>query len=300
MNNSKDLEKMIPLNVHSDNKNLYLENLKKITKDTGKLFLFAGDQKIEHLNKDFYGKDISSQSADPEHLFKIANSGYVGCFATQLGLISKYGNDYKNINYVVKLNSKTDIVQTKQLEPMSSLLNTVQDIVDFKQSSALSIVGVGYTIYLGSENENSMLAQASRIIYDAHKNGLIAILWIYPRGKAVKNELDPELIAGACGVGVCLGADFVKINNPGKEYLTNCVKAAGRTGIVLAGGKHKDSEFFLEELYEQVNKFKISGCAVGRNIHQKDLDNAVRFCKAIYGIIYENIILNDAKNYLKE
>ena len=300
MNNFKELEKRIPLTVPKDYKNIYLQNLNKITKNTGKLFLFAGDQKIEHLNKDFYGKNISLESADPEHLFKIANSGYIGCFATQLGLISKYGNDYKNINYIVKLNSKTDLVSVKQSEPISALLNTVQDVIEFKKNFELSIVGVGYTIYLGSEHESIMLAQASQIISESHKNGLIVILWIYPRGKAVKNELDPEIIAGACGVSVSIGADFVKINNPGKENLKNCVTAAGRSGVLLAGGKQKESELFLEDIYEQINKFKISGCAIGRNIHQKNLDEAIRFCKAIYGIVYENIILNDAKNYLKE
>ena len=35
--------------------------------------LFACDQKVEHLNKDFYGEGIDIADAEPEHLFKIGD-----------------------------------------------------------------------------------------------------------------------------------------------------------------------------------------------------------------------------------
>ena len=72
--------------------------------------LFAGDQKIEHLNKDFYGKGIAKEDNNPEHLFRIASKATIGGFAAQYGMITHYGRDYKNINYIVKLNSKTNLV----------------------------------------------------------------------------------------------------------------------------------------------------------------------------------------------
>ncbi|MFH1461337.1 MAG: aldolase [bacterium] len=294
----KVIEIKIPLSVPGDVKEIYLQNYKNITKETENLFLFAGDQKIEHLNKDFLGKGISKQDANPEHLFKIASKGKVGAFATQLGLISRYAHDYKDINYVVKLNSKTDLVSTKQAEPISSLLNTVDDVVKFKKDSGLSIAGIGFTIYLGSEHESTMLAQASQAIFKAHQNGLIAILWIYPRGKAIKDEKNSDLIAGACGVAACLGADFVKINFPGIKYLNKAVTAAGRTKVICAGGKAKTEEKFLRELYEQIHKGKTSGCAVGRNIHQKNLDQAVKFCSAISAIVNYNMDIDKAKSHL--
>ena len=64
----------------------------------------------------------------------------------------------------------------------------------------MNIVGLGYTIYLGSEYEATMMAEAGELIAQAHANGLIVVLWIYPRGKAVTAEKDPDLIAGAAGV----------------------------------------------------------------------------------------------------
>ena len=62
-----------------------------------------------------------------------------------------------------------------------------------------------------------MMAEAGELIAQAHANGLLVVLWIYPRGKAVKAEKDPALIAGAAGVALCLGADFVKVNPPKPE-----------------------------------------------------------------------------------
>ena len=63
----------------------------------------------------------------------------------------------------------------------------------------------------------SVQTEAGELIAQAHANGLIVVLWIYPRGKAVKAEKDPALIAGAAGVALCLGADFVKVNPPKPE-----------------------------------------------------------------------------------
>ncbi len=98
-----------------------------------------------------------------------------------------------------------------------------------------------------------MLVQAAQIIYDAHQHGMLSVLWIYPRGAAVKDEKDPHLIAGATGVGACLGTDFVKVNYPKKEgaksaeIFKEAVKAAGRTKVVCAGGTSDEAEAFLKK-----------------------------------------------------
>ncbi|GBF35826.1 MAG TPA: aldolase [Methanothermococcus okinawensis] len=289
---------LVPLDVPPDKRNTYIKNYLKLTQNTGRLMLFAGDQKIEHLNDDFYGPGIPKDDADPEHLFRIASNGKIGAFATQLGLIARYGMDYRDINYVVKINSKTNLVKTSQRDPISRALVTVKDVVEFKNYSKLNILGVGYTVYLGSEYEHEMLSEASRVVYEAHRHGLIAILWMYPRGKAVKDEYDPHLIAGAAGVALCLGADFVKVNYPKcenpAEALKEAVLAAGRTKVVCAGGKSKDPKVFLQELYDQIHISGAAGNATGRNIHQKSFEEAVRMCNAIYAITIENKSVEEA------
>src|SRR5690606_14423586 len=94
----------IPAHIPSEIRKTYEENYRLITHDTGRLMLLAGDQKVEHLNDDFYGADIAPEDNNPEHIFRIASKSKIGVFGTQLGLISKYGPDYKDIPYLVKLN----------------------------------------------------------------------------------------------------------------------------------------------------------------------------------------------------
>ena len=291
----------VPADVPKAARDEYVKNYLEATKGTGRLMLFAGDQKVEHLNDDFFGPEIAPEDADPEHMFKIASQSEIGIFASQLGLIARYAEDYKNVAYLVKLNSKTHLVKTDQKDPASGKWLGVDRVVEFKKSSpGLKVVGVGYTIYLGSEFENEMLNDAANIVLDAHRNGLITVLWIYPRGKAVKDEKDPHLIAGATGAGACLGSDFVKVNYPKKEgaasaeIFKEAVKAAGRTKVVCAGGSSTDVRKFLQQLHEQIDISGAWGNATGRNIHQKPLKEAIAMCNAISAITLHGKSVDEA------
>ncbi|MCL2141833.1 MAG: aldolase [Methanimicrococcus sp.] len=292
---------LVPLDVLADYKNEYISNYLRATQNSGRLMLFAGDQKIEHLNDDFCGEGIPKEDNDPEHLFKIAQNSEIGVFATQLGLVARYGMSYPDLNYLVKMNSKSHLIKTSQKDPYSGLLYGVEQLIEFKENSGLNIVGVGYTIYLGSEFESEMLAEAAQLIYEAHRYGLLSVLWIYPRGKAVSGEKDAHLIAGATGVAACLNADFVKVNAPASKddkdsavLLREAVQAAGRTKVVCAGGSNANPETFLKELYRQINIGGVAGNATGRNIHQKPLDEAVRMCNAINALTVKSVPIDEA------
>jgi len=296
---------IVPLDVPKAMRETYVKNYMEITKGSGRLMLFAGDQKTEHLNDDFFGEGVPEDDADPEHLFRIAAQAKIGVFATQLGLIARYGMDYRDIPYLIKVNSKTHLVETAQADPFSNLWYDVDQVAEFKENSGLNILGVGYTIYLGSEFEAEMLVQAAQVVYDAHQHGMVSVLWIYPRGAAVKDEKDPHLIAGATGVGACLGSDFVKVNYPKKEgaksaeIFKEAVKAAGRTRVVCAGGTSDEAEAFLKKLHDQIHISGARGNATGRNIHQKPLDEAVRMCNAVYAITVEDVSVEDALKIYK-
>ena len=296
--NAKDV--IVPLDVPKTAREGYVKNYLTITRESGRLMLFAGDQKVEHLNADFYGKGIHPDDSDPEHLFRIASQANIGVFATQLGLIARYGRDYRDIPYLVKLNSKTNLVKTSQADPFSNQWIDVKQVADFQQNSGLQILAVGYTIYLGSDYENEMLRQAAQIVSKAHAHGLITVLWIYPRGNAVADEKDPHLIAGATGVAACIGSDFVKVNYPreegyeSKEIFKEAVLAAGRTKVLCAGGSSVEVKSFLQRLHDQIFVSAASGNATGRNIHQKSLEEAVRMCNAIYAITVDGKTVEEA------
>ena len=291
---------IVPLDVPKGVRETYMRNYMSITKESGRLMLFAGDQKVEHLNDDFCGKEIHPDDRDPEHLFRIASRARIGVFATQLGLIARYGMDYQDVPYLVKLNSKTHLVKTTQSDPFNNQWLDVHHVAAFRINSGLNILGVGYTIYLGSNYEAEMLSQAAQIVYSAHQYGLVTVLWIYPRGKAVTDEKGPHLIAGATGVAACIGADFVKVNYPKKagcessEIFKEAVLAAGRTKVVCAGGSSDDVESFLRRLYDQIHVSGAAGNATGRNIHQKSLNDAIRMCNAVYAITVEEKNVEEA------
>ena len=293
-------EVRVPADVPPGRRWDYQESYLKITRGSGRLMLFAGDQKVEHLNRDFSGPGISPEDGDPEHLFRIADRGRIGVFAAQLGLIARYGMDYPRVPYLVKLNSKTDLVQADQRDPLSRQLVEVSQVEEFAKDSGLEVLGVGYTVYLGSEYEAEMLREASQIVLQAHRRGLVAVLWIYPRGRAVRDERDPHLIAGATGVAAALGSDFVKVNYPKREGASSelifkeAVAAAGRTKVVCAGGASRDPKSFLQELFDQIHVSGAAGNATGRNIHQKGLDEAVRICNAISAITLDDATVEEA------
>jgi fructose-bisphosphate aldolase/6-deoxy-5-ketofructose 1-phosphate synthase len=295
----------VPLDVPKTKIETYLKNYMEITRESGKLMLFAGDQKVEHLNDDFYGEGVPEDDANPEHLFEIASKSKIGVFATQLGLIASYGMDYRNVPYLVKINSKTNLVKTSQADPFSNLWYDVDQVVKFKENSGLKILGVGYTVYLGSEFEAEMLVQAAQVVHNAHQHGMVSVLWLYPRGTAVKDEKDPHLIAGATGVGACLGTDFAKVNYPEKERVNSAeafkeaIKAAGRTKVICAGGSSDEVDDFLKKLHDQIHISGAMGSATGRNIHQKPLGEAIRMCNAIYAVTIEDATVEEALRIYK-
>lgn len=290
---------VVPANVPAEARDQYVQSFLTATRNTGRLMLMAGDQKIEHLNDDFYGEGIHEDDQDPEHLFRIASQGEIGCFATQHGLVAMYGPSYKDIPYLVKMNSKTHKIGVDQADPRSQALCTIQDVIDLRDNGGLNVVGIGYTIYYGSEYETEQMAEAGRLIAEAHKNGLIAVVWGYPRGKAVggkDEEKDAHLIAGAAGATACLGADFVKVNMPsvGSQGLKEAAMAAGRTGVLISGGSSQGVKDFLQFTYDTLHIGGCRGSATGRNVHQKSLEEGVAMTKAMSKLVYENGSVDEA------
>jgi len=284
----------VPLTVPARKQKEYKRNFTIATRGTGRLFMFACDQKIEHLNDDFVGSKVPPEVADPNHLFKIASHAKIGAMATHLGLISRYAHSYPNIPYIIKLNSKTNLLKINAKDPYSNLLHSISEVVRFKEQSRLNVVGVGYTVYVGSWYEPDMFRQAAHVVYNAHQHGLLVVLWMYPRGQAVKDEKDSHLIAGGAGVACSLGADFAKLNYPvakGKtsaELLQESVAAAGNCGVICVGGPKKPAKTFLRDIFDQIHISGTRGVAIGRNIYQRPTEEGIRMANAISALLYEH------------
>jgi len=283
----------IPIDVPETHRSQYYTRLHTITKGTGRLALFSADHKVEHLDH-----------VAPETLLYIAQEGYMPAFATHLGIVSRYAAYYTGINYIIKLNGKSNLRDTTYDDPYSSALFSLEQVARVHDQSNASICGIGYTVYLGSSYEQHMLSEAAELVHAAHQCGYIAIIWMYPRGIAIHNEQHPDLITGAAGVATSLGSDFVKVKVPQQEatesaqHLAATVRSAGSTGVLCSGGSREDAKTFLDTLYQQIHTGHVAGCAVGRNIFRREPRSAIAMTRAITAIVYEGADKDDAYAHL--
>ena len=248
-----------------------MTKLSKITTG-GKAIYLAYDHGIEHGPIDLKGKSI-----DPNYILNMAVKGGYNAIVLQKGVAEKYYPAYRDkISLIVKLNGKTRLVGG---EPMSSQVCSVTEAVELGASA------VGYTIYLGSQHEAAMLKEFGQIEEKADQHNLSVIGWMYPRGKAIKDDNSPEITAYAARVGLELGADIVKIKYCGsQECFAKAVKAAGKTKVVLSGGPKVSDEEFLEVI-KNIMAAGAIGVAVGRNVWQKE--NPLEITQKIKEIIFK-------------
>ena len=246
-------------------------HLGKIVKN-GRVLLLAMDQGMEHGPTDFNAKNVN-----PEYVCDLACRGGFTGFAIQKGIARLYKENYSGkVPLVLKLNGRTNIVPKD--ECYSSQVCSVKEAAD------LGADAVGYTIYMGSPREADMFREFGAIEREAHDYGLACVVWSYPRGRHVKDEKSPEMVAYAARVALELGADVVKINYPGSvDAMKWVVASAGRCKVISAGGsKQPDAEFLAK-----VNDIMAgggSGLAVGRNVWQNE--NPMKISEEIRKVIF--------------
>lgn len=215
----------------------------------------AYDQGFEHGPVDFNEKSI-----DPDYILKLAVEGKFTGVVLQEGVAAKYYQG--QVPLVVKLNGKTSF---QEGEPVSLQLCTVEKAV------SLGAKAVGYTIYVGSQYEEKMMVEFSRIEDEAHAAGLSVLAWMYPRGRKVEGkENSRETLAYATRLGLELNADMVKIPYTGdEESFRWVVQAAGKTKVIIQGGK----KMAWPELEAEVKGALAAGAvgvAIGRNVWQAE------------------------------
>jgi class I fructose-bisphosphate aldolase len=236
-------------------------NLNKLT-TKGKALFLAYDQGLEHGPTDFNDKNVN-----PKYIIDIAKKGKYNGLVFQKGIAEKYNKEIKKskVPLIVKLNGKTNLFKG---EPISRQLCTVDEAIK------LGAKAVGYTIYIGSDYEDEQLQEFENIQREAHKKKLPVLVWIYPRGKSIKNKKPEELMSYAARTALEIGADIVKLQYFGKlKDLQWTVKSAGKTKVVIAGGIKKDEKELLKQIREIIDAGCI-GLAIGRNVwqHPKPLE----------------------------
>ena len=229
-------------------------SLNKIT-TKGKALYLAYDQGLEHGPE----MEFNDFNVDPLYVIDIAKKGKYNGIVFQKGIAEKYNKEIKKskVPLILKLNGRTKLVKG---EPLSAQLATVKEAV------SLGAKAVGFTIYLGSKYEEQMFEEFANIQREAHEKKLPVIAWIYPRGKAIKNDISRENLAYSARTALEIGADMAKIKYGGKkDDLKWAVKSGGRCKIVIAGGIKKSEKDFLNDVKDIMDSGVI-GLAIGRNV----------------------------------
>jgi fructose-bisphosphate aldolase, class I len=252
----------------------------------GSAMFLPYDQGLEHGPRDFFDNPASG---DPAYIVKLAVEGGFNGLAIQVGMAEKFFWDYAGeVPLLLKLNGRTEIPPADA--PRSPLNASVEDAV------RLGADAVGYTLYVGSAQQEADFEAFAQVRRDAHRFGLPLVVWSYPRGSSVdakggKNSL--YAVDYAARTAAELGADVVKVNFPepkatqgahktyarevGEQDGVNAVvRSAARTPVLLSGGEKGGDEEVLDKARMAMEAGAL-GVIFGRNIWQRDHDASLRF-----------------------
>lgn len=278
-------------------------------KGTGYLSILPVDQGIEHsAGASFAPNPIYF---DPENIVKLAIEGGCNGVASTLGVLGIVSRKYADkIPFIVKLNHNDLLSYPNHYD--QRMFATVE------QSYDMGALGVGATIYFGSEESRRQIEEVSLAFSQAHQLGMFTVLWCYLRNAAFKKEdIDyhnsADLTGQANHLGVTIEADLIKQKQPtnnggylalkfGKtsplvyEKLTsdhpidltryqviNCYM--GRIGLINSGGPSGKNDLQQVVKTAVINK-RAGGAGVisGRKTFQKPMEEGIKIFHAIQDV----------------
>jgi class I fructose-bisphosphate aldolase len=244
------------------------------------------DQGLEHGPRDFFDNPAAG---DPRYIIKLAIEGGFNGVAIQIGTAEKFYWDYAGeIPLLLKLNGRTELPPADA--PRSPLNADVADAV------RLGADAVGYTLYVGSPQQEADFEEFAQVRRDAHRYGLPLVVWSYPRGSAVDKKGGKNsfyAVDYAARTAAELGADVVKVNFPEpkategvpktyaqpvseQEAVSAVVRSAARTPMLLSGGERGGDDEVLDKARMAMEAGAL-GLIFGRNIWQREHDESLRF-----------------------
>src|SRR6188768_307314 len=219
---------------------------------TGYVSILPVDQGIEHSAGASFAPN--PMYFDPENIVKLGIEGGCNAVASTLGVLSFVARRYAHkIPFILKFNHNEFI----------SYPNTYDQIrfASIKQAWDMGAVGVGATIYFGSEESKRQIQEVSQMFQQAHELGLYTVLWCYLRNPAFKTkDVDYHLAADLTGqanhLGVTLGADIIKQTMPENNGGYNAVKF-GKTHPNVYSQLSSNNPIDL-------TRYQVANCYMGR------------------------------------
>ncbi|MHB1711031.1 MAG: class I fructose-bisphosphate aldolase [Acidimicrobiales bacterium] len=277
---------------------------------TGYLSILPVDQGIEHSAAASFAK--CPEYFDPARLCDLAIAAGCSGIATTLGGLGIVSRRYVHkIPFVVKLNHNDFL----------NYPNTYDQVMfgQVRQAADLGAIGVGATIYFGSDGADRQIVEVSRAFAEAHRLGLLTILWCYLRNSAFKQgdtdfHVSADLTGQANHLGVTIEADIIKQKQPennggynslrfGKTdplvysrlttdhpidltrwQVVNCY--SGRIGLINSGGESKGADDLAQAVRTAVINKRAggSGLIVGRKAFQRPMIEGAELIHAIQDV----------------
>ena len=189
----------------------------------------------------------------------------------------------KDVGLIIHLSGGTSISPDPNVK---ELVCTVEEAIKIGADA------VSLHINLGAETDNEMLRQLGYVSSKCEEWQMPLLAMMYPRGKKIKNEYDPEYIKHAARVGAELGADIVKVPYTGTVESFAEVVDGCRLPVVIAGGPKIDSDYDMFKMVEEALEAGAAGVSIGRNAFQHK--NPTRMIQALSEMVHKHGTIEQA------
>ena len=277
---------------------------------TGYVSILPVDQGIEHSA----GASFAPNPAcfDPENIVKLAIEGGCNGVASTLGVLGSVARKYAHkIPFLLKLNHNEFLSYPNSFDQIR--------FASVRQAFEMGAMGVGATIYFGSEESKRQLQEVTAMFQQAHELGMFTVLWCYLRNPAFKTkDADYHVAADLTGqanyLGVTIEADIIKQKLPecnggftalnfGKTHkkvysdlttdhpidltryqVANCYM--GRAGLINSGGASSGDSDLKEAVRTAVINKRAGGMGLisGRKAFQRPMRDGVGLLNAIQDV----------------
>jgi class I fructose-bisphosphate aldolase len=173
----------------------------------------------------------------------------------------------------------------------------------------LGCSAIGFTIYPGSEESNTMYEALQELTLEAKAAGLAVVVWSYPRGSDISKagETAVDVCAYAAQIAAQLGAHIIKVKPPAShieqdearkvyeaekipiDTLTDRVRHVvqcafnGKRIVIFSGGAAKGTEEVMEEI-RAIRDGGGFGSIIGRNAFQRKKADGLNLLQAVMDI----------------
>ncbi len=281
---------------------------------TGFVSILPVDQGIEHSAGASFAKN--PLYFDPQNIVKLAIEGGCNAVASTLGVLGASARKYSHkIPFIVKINHNEFLTYPNKFDQV--MFGKVEQAFD------MGAVGIGATIYFGSDESTRQLQEVSEAFQHAHELGLFTVLWCYLRNPDFKKDKDYHVSADLTGqanhLGVTIEADIIKqkmpLNNGGykalsskenpygkidervytelssdnlidltRYQLANCYM--GRAGLINSGGESKGASDLADAVKTAIINKRAGGMGLisGRKAFQRPMNEGVDILNAIQDV----------------